>query len=104
MKISQGKLRIQLRFTIYGGSITQKREVFHSRRPLHSNGGSGLVARLGPTLVTPCSVVSQASLPMLPFLPARHLHNPGTDPMSLTFLALAGRFFTSGALWEAHSV
>ena len=104
MKISQGKLRIQLRFKIYGGSITQKREVFHSRHPIHSNGGSGLVARLGPTLVTPCSVASQASLSMLPFLPARHLRDPGIDPMSLISLALAGRFFTSGAIWEAHSV
>ena len=33
--------------------------------------------------------------------PPRGLSNPGLKPTSLTFLALAGRFFATNATWEA---
>ena len=33
--------------------------------------------------------------------PPRDLPNPGTEPASLTSPALAGRFFTTSAPWEA---
>ena len=32
----------------------------------------------------------------LPFLPPRDLPDPGTEPMSVTYLALTGVFFTTG--------
>ena len=32
----------------------------------------------------------------------RDLPNPGIKPASLMFPALAGRFFTTSATWEAH--
>ena len=37
----------------------------------------------------------------LPFPPPADLPSPGTEPTSLTSHALAGRFFTTGATWEA---
>ena len=40
----------------------------------------------------------------LPCPPARDLPNPGIKPLSLTSPALAGRFFTTGATWEAQSM
>ena len=38
----------------------------------------------------------------LPCPPPGDLPNPGIEPASLTTPALAGRFFTTGATWEAH--
>ena len=37
----------------------------------------------------------------LPFPPPGDLPSPGIEPMSLTSPALEGRFFTTGATWEA---
>ena len=37
----------------------------------------------------------------LPFPPPGDLPNPGTEPASLMFPALAGEFFTTGTTWEA---
>ena len=37
----------------------------------------------------------------VPFPPPGNLSNPGIKPMSLTFPALAGGFFTTSATWEA---
>ena len=37
----------------------------------------------------------------LPRPPPRDLPNPGIEPASLTYPALAGRFFTTSATWEA---
>ena len=37
----------------------------------------------------------------LPYPPAGDLPNPGIEPMSLAFPALAGGFFTIRATWEA---
>ena len=37
----------------------------------------------------------------LPFPPPRDLPNPGIKPTSLASPALAGRFFTTSATWEA---
>ena len=39
----------------------------------------------------------------LPCLPPGDLPNPGIEPMSLMSPALAGRFFTTSATWEAHN-
>ena len=38
----------------------------------------------------------------LPCLPPGDLPDPGIELMSLTFLALAGGFFTTSGTWEAH--
>ena len=38
----------------------------------------------------------------LPCPPPGNLPNPGTEPMSRTSPALAGRFFTTSITWEAH--
>ena len=38
----------------------------------------------------------------LPSLPPGDLPDPGIEPVSLTSPALAGRFFTTSAPWEAH--
>ena len=64
--------------------------------------------RLFATLWT---VARQASLSMgfsrqeywsgLPYPPPGDLPNAGIEPVSLTSRALAGRFFTTGATWEA---
>ena len=40
----------------------------------------------------------------LPCPSPRDLPNPGIEPASLTSLALAGRFFTISATWEAHFI
>ena len=37
----------------------------------------------------------------LPCPPPGDLPNPGIEPVSLTSLALAGKFFTTSAAWEA---
>ena len=62
--------------------------------------------------VTPWTVAHQASLSMeffrqeywsgLPFPPSRDLPDPGIKPTSLESPALAGRFFTTCATWEAQ--
>ena len=39
----------------------------------------------------------------LPFPPPRGLPNPGIEPASLTSPALASRFFTTSATWEAQN-
>ena len=38
----------------------------------------------------------------LPCPPPENLPNPGIEPVSLMSPALSGRFFTTGATWEAH--
>ena len=60
---------------------------------------------------TPWTVAHQAPLSMgfssqeywsgLPCPPPRDLPNPGIEPTSLTSPALAGRFSTNSATWEA---
>ena len=60
---------------------------------------------------TPWTVARQAPLSMgfsrqeywsgLPCPPPGDLPNPGIEPVSLTSPALAGRFFTTSATWEA---
>ena len=71
----------------------------------------GLVNKVCPTLVTPWTVGCQAPLSMgffrqeyqsgLPFSSPGDPPNPGIKPTSLTCSALAGRFFTTNATWEA---
>ena len=61
---------------------------------------------------TPLTVACQAPLTMgfsrqeywsvLPFPPSLDLPNPGINPASLGSPALAGRFFTTRATWEAQ--
>ena len=61
---------------------------------------------------TPWTVALQAPLSVgfsrqenwsgLPFPTLGDLPNPGIEPMSLTFPALASGFFTTSATWEAH--
>ena len=63
--------------------------------------------------VTPWTVAHQAPLSVgfsrqeywigLPFPPPGDLPDPGIEPTSLAFLALAGGFFTTNATWEAPS-
>ena len=63
--------------------------------------------------VAPWTVAHQAPLSMglprqehwggLPCPPLGDLPSPGIEPMSLTSSALAGRFFTTSATWEAIS-
>ena len=36
----------------------------------------------------------------LPFPPPEYLPNPGIEPMSLPFPALAGEFFTTSTTWK----
>ena len=38
----------------------------------------------------------------LPCPPSGNLPDPGVEPAFLMSLALAGRFFTTSATWEAH--
>ena len=40
----------------------------------------------------------------LPFPPPRDLPDPGIESASLTFAALAGRFFTTSATWEVLNI
>ena len=64
--------------------------------------------------VTPWTVAHQAPLSMgfsrqeywsgLPCPPPGDLPNPGIEPTSLTCPALAGRFFTTSATWEAPNL
>ena len=63
-----------------------------------------------PTLSTPWTVACQAPLSMglprqahwsgLPCLPPGDLLNPGIEPESLKFSALASGFFTKSTTWE----
>ena len=69
------------------------------------------VASVMSDSVTPWTVARQAPLSMgfsrqeywsgLPCPPPGDLPNPGIEPVSLTSPALAGRFFTTSATWEA---
>ena len=62
---------------------------------------------------TPWTVAHKSPLPMefsrqeylrrVPFPTPEDLPNPGIKPTSLTSPALAGRFFTTSATWEAQS-
>jgi len=62
--------------------------------------------------VTPRTIAHQAPMSMgfsrqeywsgLPCCPPGDLPGLGTEPISLTFVALAGRFFATSATWEAH--
>ena len=64
-----------------------------------------------PTLCDPMDLAPQAPLCMgfsrqeywsgLPFLPPGNLPDPGIKPTSLMSPALAGRFLTTSAIWEA---
>ena len=64
-----------------------------------------------PTLCDPWTVANQAPLTMefskreywsgLPCPPAGDLPNPVIKPRSITSVAVAGRFFTTSATWEA---
>ena len=72
----------------------------------------GLVNKLCPTLTTPWTVARRAPLSMefsrqeywtrLPFPFPGDLPDPGIKPKSLMSPALAGRFFTTSATWEAQ--
>ena len=63
---------------------------------------------------TPWTVACQDSLSIglsrqdywsgLPCPPPGDLLNPGIEPLSLTSSALAGRFFTTSATWEAQEI
>ena len=65
------------------------------------------------TLATPRTTACQAPLPLgffrqaywsgLPCLPLGYVPHPGTEPVSVTSLALAGRFFTTSTTWEAQA-
>ena len=46
----------------------------------------------------------QESWSELPCPPSGDIPDPGIQPESLMSLALTGRFFTTSAAWEAHSV
>ena len=70
------------------------------------------VASVVSDSVTPGTVAHQAPLSMglskqeywsrLPCPPPGDLPNPGIEPVSLTFPALEGKFFTASATWEAQ--
>ena len=76
-------------------------------------GGGGLGTKSCPTLVTPWSVARQAPLSMgfsrqkhwsgLPCAPPGNPPDAGVEPVSFMSLALAGRFFTTRATWEAKT-
>ena len=69
--------------------------------------------QLCPPLCDPMTIACQVPLSMgfsrqeywsgLPFPTAGDLPNPEVEPASLMSPALAGRFFTTGATWEALS-
>ena len=73
-----------------------------------------LVAKSYPTLCNPMDCSRQASLSMgfsrqeywsgLPCPPPGDVPDPGSKPVSLTSPALAGRYFSPRATWEAHRV
>ena len=68
--------------------------------------------RLCPTLCDPMDHAFQASLSMgfsrheywswLLWPPPGDLPDPGIEPESVMFPALAGRIFTTGITWEVH--
>ena len=70
--------------------------------------------QLCPTLVTTWTVALQAPLSVgilqarmlawLPVPPPGCFPDPGIKPVSLMSPALAGRFFTTSATWEAQSI
>ena len=49
-------------------------------------------------------ILQGRKLEWLPFPTPEDLPNPGIEPMSLASPAWAGRFFTTGATWEAHDM
>ena len=53
-------------------------------------------------LLCPWGFSRQADWSGFPCLPPGDLPDPGIEPESLTFPALAGGFFTTSASWEAH--
>ena len=67
---------------------------------------------MSDSLPPPCTVALQTPLSMefsrqeywsrLPFPTPGNLPNPGIKPLSLASPALAGRFFTTSATWEAQ--
>ena len=73
-----------------------------------------LVAQLYPTLCDPmdCSlpgpsvhgILQARILEWIAISSPGDLPDPGIEPMSLTSPALAGRFFTTSASWEAHYI
>ena len=77
-------------------------------------GGGGVVAKSCLTLATPWTVAYQAPLSMgfsrqeywsgLPYLPPWNRSHPGSEPMSPTSPALAGKFCTSSTTWAARTV
>ena len=54
-----------------------------------------------PGSFCPCNFSRQEYWSRLPFPPPGDLPDPGIEPMSLASPALAGRFFTNCATWEA---
>ena len=81
---------------------------------LEGNGACMCVCSLAQSFATPCNPmycgppgssihgVSQARmLERLPFLSPGGLSDPGMEPMNLASPALAGRFHTTSATWEA---
>ena len=76
------------------------------------NGFVCKVAKLCPTLCNPTDysppgssvrgILQARILECTACPPPRDLPDPGIEPMSLTSPALAGRFFTSSATWEAQ--
>ena len=81
---------------------------------LEGNGACTCVCSLAQSCATPCSPmycgppgssihrVSQARmLVWLPFLSPGGLSDPGMEPTNLASPALAGRFLTTSATWEA---
>ena len=77
-------------------------------------GGGGVVAQSCPPLCDPMDCSPQAPLFMgfsrqeycsgLPHPPPRDLSDLGIEASSLMSPALAGRFFTTSASWEADSL
>ena len=76
--------------------------------------GGGLVVKSRPTLPTPWTVACQAPLSVglsrqeywngLQCPLPGDLPDPEMEPEALTSPALAGRFFTASAIWEAHNI
>ena len=72
------------------------------------------IAQWCPSLCSPRTVSCQAPLSIefsgqvywsgLPFPPAGNLPNPGIEAASFVSPALAGRYVTISATWEAHVV
>ena len=91
-----------------GGFFTTEspgKPILYSKNKISPCISIGLVAKLCPTLATPCTVAQQTPLSMefsrqeywsgLPFPPPGYLPHPGTKPWSLMSLALAGKFLTT---------